>query len=382
MNPEDLAAELESHDADYFLELMLDAVPEDIDKRQGSIVYDALAPASQLMGVQSLALANIIRQTYIKTAQGEFLGYRAIEHGTNRYPATQTEVKAKFLDDDGKAIKNVNVGDKFASIGESPIFYTVTSINDDLTGQMIADEAGTDANGYLGQILPVTPNDALSWAEIVEITAPSRDAETDDHLRQRLLNGQNWIAYGGNIADYLDMVSKIPEVGAAQVYPTWQGPGTVKLVIVDNNYQPASATLVKQVKDKIDPEDTTAQGYGLAPIDHRVTVVAPEALKIDVTTKIKLEAQATEGVVKKDIQDMLEKFFTELRQSWNKINPEIGRGYALAVYRSKILSKIMMVDGVADATLPQLNGKDKDVALTFNNEISQLPILGEVSLNG
>ncbi|MBA1394482.1 hypothetical protein EQ500_11515, partial [Lactobacillus sp. XV13L] len=189
-----------------------------------------------------------------------------------------TEVRAKFLDSDGKPIDNVRIGDKFASIGETPIFYTVQKINDDLTGELTADEVGTGANSYIDQILPVTSNDALSWAEIIEIVAPARDAETDDHLRQRLLRADDWVAYGGNLTDYLSMISKISEVGAAQVYPIWNGPGTVKLVIVDNDLMPASPTLIKKVKDTIDPVDREAEGYGLAPIDHQVTVVAPTSL--------------------------------------------------------------------------------------------------------
>ncbi|RVU73622.1 baseplate J/gp47 family protein [Lactobacillus xujianguonis] len=381
MNPNELADELEAQNFDYWLNLMLDNVPNDLDKREGSIIYDALAPAAMAGAQQSLSLANIIRETYIKTAQGEFLDYRAVEHGTSRYAATNTEVKARFNDDDGNPV-NVEVGDRFASIAESPIFYTVIKSNDDGTAEMQAEEAGTSANSYLGQVLPVTPNDNLAWAEIIEITIPARDEENDEHLRARLLNHNSWVAYGGNVADYLDMTSKIHDVGATQVYPTWDGPGTVKLVIVDNDFKPASDTLVKEVKEKIDPEDQTTQGYGLAPIDHRVTVVAPEAFKVNITTTVKLDVQANQAAVEKSIKDMLERFFTELRQGWNKINPAVGRGYALAIYRSKILSKIMMVKGVADATLPKLNDKDDDVVLTFNNETSQLPMLGEVKLDG
>ncbi|WP_103661624.1 baseplate J/gp47 family protein [Lactobacillus sp. HT06-2] len=381
MNPNELADELEAQNFDYWLNLMLDNVPNDLDKREGSIIYDALAPAAMAGAQQSLSLANIIRETYIKTAQGEFLDYRAVEHGTSRYAATNTEVKARFNDDDGNPV-NVEVGDRFASIAESPIFYTVIKSNDDGTAEMQAEEAGTSANSYLGQVLPVTPNDNLAWAEIIEITIPARDEENDEHLRARLLNHNSWVAYGGNVADYLDMTSKIHDVGATQVYPTWDGPGTVKLVIVDNDFKPASDTLVKEVKEKIDPEDQTTQGYGLAPIDHRVTVVAPEAFKVNITTTVKLDVQANQAAVEKSIKDMLERFFTELRQGWNKINPAVGSGYALAIYRSKILSKIMMVKGVADATLPKLNDKDDDVVLTFNNETSQLPMLGEVKLDG
>lgn len=382
MNPEEYAAEYISRNYDYWLDKMLDNVPDDIDQREGSIVFDALAPAAMVMAQQSLTMANIIRQSYIKTAQGEFLDYRAVEHGTARYAATQTEVKAKFLDSDGNAINNVQIGDQFASIGETPIFYTVQKINDDLTGELTADDPGTTANSYIGQILPVTSNDSLSWAEVTEIVAPARDAETDDHLRDRLLKADDWVAYGGNVADYLSMLSKINEVGAGQVYPVWAGPGTVKLVILNNDLMPASAELVKKVKNIIDPEDREALGYGLAPIDHQVTVVAPSILTINVASTVTIDSKQNGDTVKAKIKDAVENYFQLLRQSWNTVDPKTGRGYSQTVYRSKILSQIMSVEGVINASVPVLNNTDGDIALTFNNQTSELPILGEVKLDG
>ena len=380
MNPNELADELEAQNFDYWLNLMLDNVSNDIDKREGSIIYDAVAPAAMVNAQQSLSLANIIRETYIKTAQGEFLDYRAVEHGTSRYAATNAEVKARFNDDDGNPV-NVEVGDRFASIAESPIFYTVVKANNDGTAEMQAEESGTSANSYIGQVLPVTPNDNLAWAEITEVTIPARDEETDDHLRTRLLNSNSWVAYGGNVADYLDMTSKIHDVGATQVYPVWDGAGTVKLVILNNDLMPASSDLVKKVKNIIDPEDNEAQGVGLAPIDHRVTVVAPAVLKVDVSIQLKLTDQANKAAVEKGIKDMLNKLFSELRKDWDTINTTAGRGYSLSIYRSRILSKIMLIDGVADSHLPRLNGEDKDIHLAFSNEVSQLPILGEVTIS-
>ena len=382
MNPEEYAAEYTSRNYDYWLDKMLDNVPDDIDQREGSIVFDALAPAAMAMAQQSLTMANIIRQSYIKTAQGEFLDYRAAEHGTARYVATQTEVKAKFLDSDGNAINNVQIGDQFASIGETPIFYTVQKINDDLTGELTADDPGTTANSYIGQILPVTSNDSLSWAEITEIVAPARDEETDDHLRERLLKADDWVAYGGNVADYLSMLSKISEVGAGQVYPVWNGPGTVKLVILNNNLMPASPDLVKKVKNIIDPEDREALGYGLAPIDHQVTVVAPSILTVDVASAVTIDTKQNADTVKAKIKEAIENYFQLLRQSWNTVDPKTGRGYSQTVYRSKILSQIMSVEGVINASVPTLNGADQDIALVFNNQTSQLPVLGEVVLDG
>lgn len=70
MNPDEYAADFTAKDYDYWLDLMLDNVPDDVDEREGSIVYDAVAPAAMAMAQQSLAMANIIKQTYVKTAQG------------------------------------------------------------------------------------------------------------------------------------------------------------------------------------------------------------------------------------------------------------------------------------------------------------------------
>ncbi|ABJ60018.1 baseplate J/gp47 family protein [Lactobacillus gasseri ATCC 33323 = JCM 1131] len=381
MSPNELITEFQNKDYDYFLRKMLDAVPDNIDKREGSIIYDALAPAALVMGQQSLDMANVIKETYIKTASGEFLDYRAIEHGTSRYPATQTEAKAKVLNDKKEPLDNVQIGDKFASIGDSPIFYAVTKVNDDLTVELTAEVKGSSANSYIGQILPVTPNDLLSWAEITEITAPARDVESDDHLRARLLSSQSWIAYGGNVADYLDMTSKIDEVGAAQIYPTWNGGGTVKVVILNNDLMPASASLVQKVKNILDPEDKQAEGYGLAPIDHAVTVTAPEELIVNVDISVKLDDTKVTRYVKDSITKAVEGYFQSLRKDWADINQKLGRGYEETIYRSKILSQVMLTEGVVNAKLPSLNGRDADIDLVFNNSKSQLPVVGTVTIN-
>ncbi|MDX5098743.1 baseplate J/gp47 family protein [Lactobacillus paragasseri] len=381
MSPNELITEFQNKDYDYFLRKMLDAVPDNIDKREGSIIYDALAPAALVMGQQSLDMANVIKETYIKTASGEFLDYRAIEHGTSRYPATQTEAKAKVLNDKKEPLNNVQIGDKFASIGDSPIFYAVTKVNDDLTVELTAEVKGSSANSYIGQILPVTPNDLLSWAEITEITAPARDVESDDHLRARLLSSQSWIAYGGNVADYLDMTSKIDEVGAAQIYPTWNGGGTVKVVILNNDLMPASASLVQKVKNTLDPEDKQAEGYGLAPIDHAVTVTAPEELIVNVDISVKLDDTKATRYVKDSITKAVEGYFQSLRKDWADINQKLGRGYQETIYRSKILSQVMLTEGVVNAKLPSLNGRDADIDLVFTNSKSQLPVVGTVTIN-
>lgn len=381
MNPEELIAELESRDFDYCMDSMLDDVADGVDKRQGSIIYDAMAPAATRMAEQYLEMASIVRATYTQTATGEFLDARGPERGLARQTASTAQVTARFADAEGNPISNVEVGDQFASVGEEPIFYHATEVNEDLTALLVAEESGTRPNGYIGQILPVTPNDSLSWAEVVSIDVPAKDDETDDHFRERLLSPDAYNAYGGNVADYVDMLSKIESVGAGQIYPVWQGGGTVKLVILNNDKKAASTELVKQVKELVDPTDVEGQGYGLAPIDHLVTVVAPTEIPISIETTITPDTSTTVESLKTAIEAGIESYFAQRREAWDDIDKVTGRGYSLTVYRSQILTEIMKVEGVINATLPVLNGADSDVKMSFTNDVSELPVVGEVTLN-
>ena len=145
---------------------------------------------------------------------------------------------------------------------------------------------------------------------------------------------------------------------------------------------PASSTLVKKVKEEIDPEESTTQGYGLAPIDHQVTVTTPDKISVNVAMNVTIADSANIDTIRANIKASLEELFKSLRKDWSTIDSVTGRGYKLTVYRSKILSRVMTLEGVANATMPQLNGKDEDLQLVFNNTTSQLPVLGEVTVNG
>lgn len=378
----DLINQLESQDYDYYLEMMLDNVPEDIDTREGSIVYDALAPAATVLAEQALNMAEIVRETYVSTADGQFLDYRAAEHGTARIKATKAQVRATATDETGAALTTVQVGDRFSSIGAEPITYTVQSVEDDHSFIMVSDTAGTSANSYTGQILPITPNDALSYAKITAVTVPARDDEDDETLRRRLLQTTPWLAYGGNVADYQAMIDDIAEVGAAQIYPTWNGPGTVKLVILSADMKMPSAELISDVTKQIDP--APGQGYGLAPIDHTVTVVAPTPVTVDIAATIEVDTAGgyTKQAIQSSVEKAIDQYFDLLVKSWDTTDAATGRTYKLTVIRSQILAKILGVPGITNSSMPTLNGKEEDIALTFNSQTSQLPVRGTVTLNG
>lgn len=111
-------------------------------------------------------------------------------------------------------------------------------------------------------------------------------------------------------------------------------------------------------------------------------MVTPETFKINIAMNVTIIDSVNINSIRVSIKKSLDEFFKSLRKDWSTINSTTGKGYSMVVYRSKILSRVMMLEGVANATMPKLNGKDEDLQLVFNNTTSQLPILGEVTVNG
>ncbi|KRO16622.1 baseplate J/gp47 family protein [Lacticaseibacillus saniviri] len=380
MTPIEYAATLDQYDFEYFKSQALDHVPDGVDKREGSIIYDALAPSAYAFAEMVIALQRNILDSYTQTATGEYLDYRGEERGLTRYQATKAVVTAKFLDSQG-ANTPVEIGDRFASIGASPYFYAVSKLMDDGTAQLTAEVAGDGPNHYLGQILPISPNDQVAYAEIIEMTIPARNTETDDDYRQRILNDYKTGAYGGNIADYQDMIASLGTVGAVQVYPTWEGGGTVKLVILDNDEMPASQQLQTDVKLAIDPADDPGQGIGMAPIGHEVTVVAPTARTIPITMTVQTETGSRTQELVDAVTKVLSDYFESVRHNWAKLLPRT-RTYSLMMYRAQMIVAVLAVPGVVNVTDLLIDGQPSDLKLTETAELSELPVLGEVTING
>ena len=89
--------------------------------------------------------------------------------------------------------------------------------------------------------------------------------EIDEELRKRYFETINEKSFSGNVADYKKKTKEINGVGAVKVIPIWNGPGTVKLTILDSDYNKASEQLINNVQEIICP-NMDDSGVGLAPI--------------------------------------------------------------------------------------------------------------------
>lgn len=380
MTPQEMADQLAKLDYDYWKDKALEKVPSNIDSREGSIIYDALAPSAYSFAEVILYIRQWILDSYTQTATDQYLDYRGQERGLTRIAASNAVVTGRFLDRDGKPAAVV-VGDRFASIGPLPFFYAVSKVNDDGTGQLTSETTGDAPNHYIGQILPITPNDDVADAQIIEISVPARNVETDDEFRKRILANYNVNAYGGNVADYQDMVAQLHTVGAVQIYPTWAGGGTVKLVILDNDFSPPSDQLIHDVQAAIDPQDMPGDGYGLAPIGHTVTVIGPTERKIDVVVTVQTDGSVQVDEVRTQIKDAIEGYFDSVRRTWGSMDIS-HRSYTLRILRAQIIAAILRIPGIINATDMTIAGGDVDIKMTSTGTLSELPVVGEVTVNG
>lgn len=380
MTPEELAQRYQNMDFDYFIESALERVPESLDTREGSVIYDAIAPAAYLMTEMALNLSTSVLNTFTQTASGEFLDYRAEERGITREPATYAELVATMTDENGSPLVGA-LGDRFASIGVEPVYYSVKRLSN-ITGQVIlaAETAGEVGNSYVGQILPVSPISSFGNAEIIEVSIPARDQESDDELRERLLKANEIISFGGNVSDYINYVNEMDEVAAVQVYPTWNGGGTVKIVILNNQYLTPSQALISKVQTVIDPVDVSGNGYGIAPIGHKVTVMSPTLRTINVSVTIQTANNVTAEDVRQQIEKAISDYFADVRKSWGVIDFDT-RTYLVTLYRSQIIVSLLKINGITNVSNVSFDGTDGDVNLITNDKKEELAMLGTVKIN-
>ena len=364
------------------LQTMLGRVPDTYDKRDTAPIPTALGPSAWALEGFYLSLNQIQQQAFIQTAQGKSLDYLAVIAGLTRYPASAAVRLGVFN-------AAVAIGARFSTInGENSINFIVTATDtpeDPEEGfyyyQLTAETAGTIGSEYTGPILPITAIPGLTSAQITDILVPGDDTETDEAFRERIIEALNERPFGGNIAAYKQYVGGLDGVGSVQVYPTWNGGGTVKLSVLGADWLPASPTLVENVQNAVDPPPNQGLGLGMAPIGAQVTVVAPTELTVNVSATVTLASGYQIGQVQQPIEDAIEAYLLTVRQAWADNTSTTSVVYAADVYLARITAAIVGVTGVVNATNVQLNGGTADLTLTENGTTQQVPVIGTVSLS-
>ena len=345
------------------MERMLQRVPSMMDKREGSVIWDALAPAAIELQNAYIALDTVLNETFADTASLFYLAKRAAERGISQKLASQAILQGDFT----PTTLEVPIGSRFSC---DSLNYVVTEKISDGAYKMMCETAGTKGNIHFGLLIPVDYIDGLETAELTELLIPAEDDEDVESLRERYFESMTSQAYGGNIADYVEKTMSISGVGGVKVTPVWNGGGTVKLTIIDSSFGVPSEELIELVQNEIDPVGHSGKGVGLAPIGHVVTVVGVQEKTVDIVTNISYQTGWNWDSAKSYIQNAIDQYFKELGQTWDE-------NESLIVRISQLESRILACEGVLDIQETTLNGSTSNLSLA----VDEIPVRGTVNGN-
>lgn len=389
---------------------ILARVPDNLDKREGSMIWNATGPASVEMAILYTALDFILQATFADTAPREYLILRAAERGLTPKAATNAVLRADFN-------QSVPIGTRFSL---DTLNYVVTErMADADTPTTVAfrvqcETAGTAGNTKFGTLIPIEYVDGLTYAELVELLIPGAEEEETEAFRQRYIDSLTSQAFGGNQADYKEKALALPGVGAVKVFAVWNGGiepssmipsaavtdwyngaigslpaevaawltavytaavnvmltvgGTVRLVIMDSAHAVPDEVLIADVQEAIDPPGMQGDGLGIAPIGHVVGVVGVESLTINIALTLEYQSGWDWDSVKSYVETAVDTYFQELADDWQNST-------GLVVRIAQIETRILACPGIVDVQDTLLNGQGENITL---DEV-HIPVRGEIS---
>lgn len=391
------------------LESAMKRVSSTFDKREGSMVYNGVAPSMAELAQLYIGLDFVFTATYIATAPREYLIERAKDRGLSPKAASAAVFRAEFN-------IRVPIGTRFSC---EELNFTVTermADSDTETGlsyKVTCETVGSAANDCAGNLIPIEYINGLAYARLAELLIPGDDEEETEVFRQRILDALQSQAFGGNQADYKSKVLGIDGVAAVKVHPVWNADtppsafipsetvqnwysstintitnteakawltsvymaalnkkltvgGTVKLVIMAANNAAPSDELIDIVQTTIDPTQNAGEGVGLAPIGHIVKVEGVTPTPISVSTHLTFSTGYTWNDAKDAVNATVCKYFDEMAELWKKGDTLIIR---ISQIESRILSECSAY--IADIGSTKLNNNTKNITLGEDN----IPVL-------
>ncbi len=325
------------------LQGMMDRVPGNVDRREGSIIYDALAPCAYFLAQQSFQLEHFLDLVFPDTAVAEYLDRAIAAYGVVRKPATAA---VRQMTTSG----NVALGTRW---GISTLIYVVTEQESETSYLVECETPGEVGNRYSGALQAVS-NVAGITAVLGDIVTPGTDEETDEALRERFYQKVQLPATSGNAYHYKLWALEVPGVGDAMVFPLDNGPGTVTVLVIDSE-KAIDEMLEAAVSEHIET---------MRPIGAAVTVGSPEVVEISVVANLLLDGTRTADQVREDFSAALKEYLSGL----------VFRTYRVSY--AQIGSLLLSTEGVMDYEGLLVNGAAGNVMI----DDKAIPVMGTVNL--
>lgn len=337
-------------------------IGDEIVKSEGSLVHNALSALAYEIEKLYIQLDYIIEQSHAGTADLEHLEMIALDRGIVRKEATNAYVKAEFN-------VAVPIGSRYSLKGYN---YRVVEVINDTSHQykMIVEETGAGPNDLKGDLIPIDFTEGLESAKVTELLVAGNDDESKESLYKRYIESFTSQSFAGNIAAYKEKFASIQGIGGSKIYPTWQGAGTVKAVLISSDYTAVSDYLIGQIRAEAVP--AKGSGYGWAPIGHNLTIESVKEVVVNVSTQITYAAGYSSSNLSEKIKEKIKEYLKGIAEAWKE-----GDEHTEAiVYISRLESAILDVQSVLDVNNTSLNSNGSNLTL----QSDEIPKLGEVAL--
>lgn len=357
----------ESNTNDVVLQRMLDLLSSDIDKREGSIAYDLIAPAAGEISYFYTLLDMVLQEGFASTASGEFLDLRCAELGVYRKKGTTSEGFVTFtaLDpalEEGRLIES---GTVVATEGEIPLYFMTTQdgviTNGKATVPIVCEIQGVYGNLQAGSIKQVIGDlsGILTVTNEQDLYSGSDD-ESDESLLDRYMEFVQRPVTSGNENHYLVWAKSIDGIGDARVQSNHTNSsiavGTVDVIVLDASKLPASETLLDSVKTYIE---------SVRPIGANVIVRGANKVDIAVSCQLVLQSGVSVSDVQPSIENAIVSYLKSLAFSDNTVR------------YSRIGNAILDTEGVLDYTNLTINGTTSNIVTVFD----EVAVLNGVTLS-
>ncbi len=351
---------------------MLEKAPPGISTKEGDFFWDATRPtAIEKAEMTQLKLQNILRLAFPQTSYSVYLDYLGEEKGVYRHEPTPASGEILITGTPGALIPKGFIVSTQSSDSSSAIEFEIQEtvrIGED--GMVLVKAECTEA-GIVGNVaanaitMLSQPINGVSSITNPEPFTGGTDIEDDDSFRKRILEAYDEPLSGAK-KDYERWAKEVDGVGAAYVIPLWNGPSTVKVLIMDSNGQPANEDLIKKVKNYIDPDN--GLGGGKAPIGALVTVDAPEVIEINIAVSLTFE----NGYSWDDVKDAL---IANLKKYLTTFEINTGERELDRITVTRIGHVILSTEGIKDYSNLLVNDAEY-----VEIPIGTVPMLGEVSV--
>lgn len=327
---------------DTILDEMLSMIPDNVDRREGSMIYDALAPCAFRLAEAYAALTELSDALLPTKAKGDYLEALGALWNVRREPATYAKLYLKVT----PTTRKISTGTRFR-VGT--YLYTVESAEtEEGVWCICAEEAGTGPSVSSGTALPVTYVPGLQSAVVTGIKEAGKEKEDETHFRDRVLQAAVSVRFGGNKGDYVAYAKTFEEIAYARVQPAWEREdGKILLEVLKNDFEYPDEALITKIQNAICP-DENGEGNGMAPIGHRVIVSAPELYICYCAVAYSPEQGANIQTVSSAIYDALKQHIMEKNKKWES-------GEIMTLIPQELANVVRGVDGVASVSSVNIN---------------------------